>query len=69
MPMMAFSGVRSSWLTTEMKRRLARFAASARASASNMRRTSDSTYRLTAIMPMQQPDAERRCARARSRSA
>ena len=43
MPMMAFSGVRSSWLTTETKRRLAWLAASARATASNMRRTSDST--------------------------
>ena len=38
MPMMALSGVRSSWLTIEMKRRLAWLAASARASASNMLR-------------------------------
>ena len=43
MPMIAFSGVRISWLTTEMNRRLASLAASARASASNMRFTRDST--------------------------
>jgi hypothetical protein len=43
MPMITLSGVRSSWLTTETKRRLAWLAASARATASNMRRTSDST--------------------------
>ena len=41
MPMIAFKGVRISWLTTEMKRRLAWFAASARASASNSLVTSD----------------------------
>ena len=54
-PMMAFNGVRSSWLTTEMKRRLAWLAASARANASNMRFTSDSTYRLRATRPSARP--------------
>ena len=63
MPMIAFSGVRSSWLTTETKRRLARFAASARASASNMRLTSVSTYRLSATNPIiiQIPMLRRAC--------
>ncbi len=55
MPMMAFSGVRSSWLTTDTKRRLAWLAASARASASNMRFTSVSTYRLSATIPSASP--------------
>ena len=66
MPMMALSGVRSSWLTIEMKRRLAWLAASARASASNMRRTSDSTYRLTANMPTSRPTPSAVCARHQS---
>ncbi len=43
MPMMAFSGVRISWLTTEMKRRFAWLAASARAIASNSFVTSERT--------------------------
>jgi hypothetical protein len=43
MPMMALSGVRISWLTTEMKRRLAWLAASARAIASNSLVTSERT--------------------------
>ena len=43
MPMMALSGVRISWLTTEMKRRFAWLAASARAKASNSCVTSERT--------------------------
>ena len=43
MPMIAFSGVRISWLTTEMNLRFARLAASARDRASNMRFTREST--------------------------
>ena len=66
MPLMALSGVRSSWLTTETKRRLARLAASARAIASNIRRTSDSTYRLTALMPISRPMPSAVCARQKS---
>ncbi len=55
MPMMALSGVRISWLTTEMKRRFAWLAASARASASNMRVTSERTYMASAARPTSIP--------------
>ena len=63
MPMMALSGVRISWLTTEMKRRLATLAASARASASCSRRTSARTYRLTANIATSRPMPSAVCAR------
>ena len=63
MPMMALSGVRISWLITEMKRRFATFAASARARASNMRRTSDSTYMLTNSIPSSIPMPSAVCSR------
>jgi hypothetical protein len=55
MPMIALSGVRISWLTTEMKRRFAWFAASARARASISLVTSERTYMDSATMPIISP--------------